>query len=154
MNSLNTMLKNLNNNDIILGIILIIYILGDYQTPPALAPYLTNITSYAIMITLFVIAIFNTNLIVAILLGISFVILINRSNLNHPVNIMPSQNYRDTVMSNLNENNRFNNLNLPSKQELEEYMVENISTVDFRGEDTEPVSFKPTTSTTNNVFEL
>ena len=48
---------------IILGIILIIYILGDYQTPPALAPYLTNITSYAIMITLFVIAIFNTNLI-------------------------------------------------------------------------------------------
>jgi hypothetical protein len=111
MNSLNTMLKNLNNNDIILGIILIIYILGDYQTPPALAPYLTNITSYAIMITLFVIAIFNTNLIVAILLGISFVILINRSNLNHPVNIMPSQNYRDTVMSSLNENNRFNNLN-------------------------------------------
>ena len=41
-----------------------------------------------------------------------------------------------------------------TKQELEEYMVENISTVDFRGEDTEPVSFKPTTSTTNNVFEL
>ena len=154
MNSLNTMLKNLNNNDIILGIILIIYILGDYQTPPALAPYLTNMTSYAIMITLFVIAIFNTNLIVAILLGISFVILINRSNQNHPVNIMPSQNYRDTVMNSLNENNRFNNLNLPSKQELEEYMVENISTVDFREEDNEAASFKPTTSTTNNVFEL
>jgi hypothetical protein len=154
MNSLNSLLKNLNNNDIILGIILMIYIFGDYQIPTELAPYLTSITGYSIMLVLFAIALCNSNLLVVILLGISFILLIKRSNRNHPVNVMPSQNYRDNVMNSLNDNNRFNNINSPSKQELEELMVENISTINFRNNNSEPASFKPTTSTSNNVFEL
>ena len=154
MNSLNSLLKNLNNNDIILGIILMIYIFGDYQTPTEVAPYLTSITGYSIMLVLFGIALCNSNLLVVILLGISFILLIKRSNRNHPVNVMPSQNYRDNVMNSLNDDNRFNNINSPSKQELEELMVENISTVNFRNDNSEPASFKPTTSTSNNVFEL
>ena len=153
MNSVNSLLKNLNNNDIILGIILMIYIFGDYQTPTEVAPYLTNITGYSIMFVLFIIALCNSNLLVTILLGISFILLINRSNRNHPVNVMPSQNYRDNVMNNLNQDNRFNNINSPSKQELEELMVENISTVNFR-KDIEPASFKPTICSSTNVFEL
>ena len=154
MNSLNSLLKNLNNNDIILGIILMIYIFGDYQIPTELAPYLTSITGYSIMLVLFAIALCNSNLLVVILLGISFILLIKRSNRNHPVNVMPSQNYRDNVMNSLNDNNRFNNINSPSKQELEELMVENISTINFRNNNSEPASFKPTTSTSINVFEL
>lgn len=153
MNYIKSMFKNLTNTDIILGIIVIIYIFGDFQTPHVLAPYLTNLIAYAIMIVILCITISKSSLLLTIILAISFVVLVSRSHQSHPMNIMPSQNNRDTIMNNLNDNNRFNNINSRSKQELEEYMVENISTIDFRNEST-PATFKPIVQLSPTVTEL
>ena len=147
MNSLSTTFKNIKNHDIILGIILIIYILGGYQTPTEMAPYITNFISYIIMVVLVSITLLNSNIIVALLLGISFIILIQRSNASHPINVMPSQTYRDNVMNNLNSDNTFNsnsssnnnsssninnivNVN-NSNGHLEEHIITNMATVNL-----------------------
>ena len=163
MNSVKNMLNNISNNDIILGIILLIYIFGGYKTPYEIAPYITNIMSYIIMVTIVGISLCNNNLIISILLGIAFLFLVNRSIDSHPKNVMPSQNYRDSVMNNLNLNNTFNsnssnnlniNINSPSKQQLEEFIVENIATVNYRSDDLDNNTYKPTMSNSNNAFEI
>ena len=172
MNSVKNMFKDIKNHDIILGIILIIYIFGGYQTPNEVAPIITNFMTYIILIIILGISFCNNNIIITFLLGISFLILLQRSHAAHPKNIMPSQTYRDEVMNNLNTNNTFNTfdnttntLNFPSsvisnnnsqnsKEQLEEYMVSNIATVKYRSEDLENITFKPTLSTSKNVFEI
>lgn len=155
MNSVNTTLKNIKNHDIILGIILLLYIFGGYQTPAQLSPYITNLVSYVIMTLVVVMTALNSNIIVALLLGISFIILVQRSNSSHPVNVMPSESYRETVMNNLNADNTFNSSNqITSNGELEEYIISNMATINFRNEDLEDVTFRPTMSTKTNVFEL
>lgn len=154
MNSVNNMLKNVKNHDIILGVIIVIYILGGYQTPHEIAPYINNLVSYVIMIILFLMAIMNTNIVVAVLLGAAFFVLVQRTHSTHPTNVMPSQSYRDTVMNNLNVNNTFNSNSQENKQELEEIMVNNISTINFKTENLEEPTFKPIVSNSQNVFEL
>ena len=154
MNSLNNMLKNVKNHDIILGVIIVIYILGGYQTPHEIAPYINNLVSYVIMIILFLMALMNTNIVVAVLLGAAFFVLVQRTHTTHPKNVMPSQSYRDTVMNNLNVSNTFNSNAQENKQELEEIMVNNISTINFKTENLEEPTFKPTVSNSQNVFEL
>lgn len=156
MNSVNSVLKSIKNQDIILGIILIIYIFGGYKTPNELAPIITNFMTYIILIVILGISFYNTNIIVTLLLGISFLILVQRSISAHPKNIMPSQTYRDDVMNSLNVNNTFseNNNTQSTKEELEEYMVSNIATVNYRSENLEDITFKPTMCGSRNAFEL
>lgn len=154
MNSVNFNFKNINTGDIILGIILLLYIFGGYQTPTQLAPYINNFISYTIMIILVSMTLGKSNIVVGLLLGISFIILIKRSSESHPTNVMPSQTYRDTVMNNLNSKNTFNNNNYAPSQQLEEYIVSNMSTINYQGEDLDDSSFKPTMSTKPDVFEL
>jgi hypothetical protein len=165
MNNFNNLLKDIKNHDIILGIILIIYILGGYQTPHEIAPFINNFMGYVIMIVIFVISLRNSNLLLSILLGIGFIVLVQRSGTTHPVNVMPSQNYRDAVMNNLNQGSTFNSslvgnatlnnvVSSGSNQELEELMVTNMATVNYRDEKLEPSPFKPTMSNNNNAFEL
>ena len=165
MNNFNNLLKDIKNHDIILGIILIIYILGGYQTPHEIAPFINNFMGYVIMIVIFVISLRNSNLLLSILLGLSFIVLVQRSSITHPVNVMPSQNYRDSVMNNLNQGNTFNSSSVGNatvsnivsggaNQELEELMVTNMATVNYRDENLEPSPFKPTISNNNNAFEL
>ena len=165
MNNFNNLLKDIKNHDIILGIILIIYILGGYQTPHEIAPFINNFMGYVIMIVIFVISLRNSNLLLSILLGIGFIVLVQRSGATHPINVMPSQNYRDTVMNNLNQGNTFNTSSVGNSTitnvvsggsknvELEELMVTNMATVNYRDENLEPSPFKPTMSN-NNAFEL
>ena len=165
MNNFNNLLKDIKNHDIILGIILIIYILGGYQTPHVIAPFINNFMGYVIMIVIFVISLRNSNLLLSILLGIGFIVLVQRSGATHPINVMPSQNYRDTAMNNLNQGNTFNSSSVGnatlnnvvssgSNQELEELMVTNMATVNYRDEKLEPSPFKPTMSNNNDAFEL
>ena len=165
MNNFNNLLKDIKNHDIILGIILIIYILGGYQTPHEISPFINNFMGYVIMIVIFVISLRNSNLLLSILLGISFIVLVQRSGTTHPTNVMPSQNYRDSVMNNLNQGNTFNSSSVGNatvsnivsggaNQELEELMVTNMATVNYRDENLEPSPFKPTMSNNNNAFEL
>lgn len=165
MNNFNNLLKDIKNHDIILGIILIIYILGGYQTPYEIAPFINNFMGYVIMIVIFVISLRNSNLLLSILLGISFIVLVQRSSITHPTNVMPSQNYRDSVMNSLNQGNTFNSSSVGNatvsnivsggaNQELEELMVTNMATVNYKDENLEPSPFKPTMSNNNNAFEL
>lgn len=154
MNSLNNMFKNVKNHDIILGVIIVIYILGGYQTPHELAPYINNLVSYLIIFIIIFLIAMNTNIIVAVLLGAAFFVLVQRSHTTHPTNVMPSQSYRDTVMNNLNVDNTFNSNSQDNKQELEEIIVNNISTINFKTENLEEPTFKPTVSNSQNVFEL
>tara|TARA_B100000902_G_C27319169_1_gene923195 strand:- start:1669 stop:2139 length:471 start_codon:yes stop_codon:yes gene_type:complete len=155
MNSVNTSFKNINNHDIILGIILFLYIFGDYQTPTQLCPYITNFVSYVIMIILVTMMLLNSNIIIALLLGITFIILVHRSNISHPVNIMPSESYKETVMNNLNSNNTFNSTNQSkSNEQLEEYIITNMATINYRRENLDNDTFKPTLSSKTNAFEF
>ena len=154
MNSVNSSFIKINNSDIILGIILLLYIFGGYQTPTQLSPYINNFISYTIMIILVSMTLGKSNIVVGLLLGISFIILIKRSNETHPSNVMPSQTYRDTVMNNLNSKNTFNSNNYVPSQQLEEYIVSNMSTINYQFEDLDNDSFKPTMSTKPGVFEL
>lgn len=155
MNIVNTTFKNIKNHEIILGIILILYIFGEYKTPTEISPYITNFISYVVMLVLVAITFIHTNLVLALLLGISFMILVQRSNTSHPLSVMPSQSYKESVMQNLNADNTFNSDQSSSnKQELEEVMVSNIATINYRAEEIQDITFKPTLSTKNNVFEL
>ena len=161
--NLNTLLKEIKNHDLILGIVLIIYIFGGFETPYQMAPYIDNFMGYVIMLVIFGIALRNSHLVVAILLGFGFVTLLKRSQDAHPINVMPSQNYRDTVMNTLNKGNQFNSHNQPltsmsagnPSSQLEETMVAKMSTLEYRDdESTDPVTFKPTMSNNCNAFEL
>jgi len=166
MNNFNNLLKDIKNHDMILGIILIIYILGGYQTPHEIAPFINNFMGYVIMIVIFVISLRNSNLLLSILLGIGFIVLVQRSGATHPINVMPSQNYRDSVMNNLNQGNTFNTSSVGNSTitnvvsggstnvELEELMVTNMATVNYRDENLEPSPFKPTMCNNSNAFEL
>tara|TARA_B110000503_G_C7027210_1_gene362409 strand:+ start:51 stop:581 length:531 start_codon:yes stop_codon:yes gene_type:complete len=173
MNGLNTILREIKNHDIILGIILVIYIFGGYQTPYEIAPYINNFMGYIIMLVVFCIGIRNSNILVAMLLGVAFVVLVKRSQETDPKNVMPSQNYRDTVMDALNLGNTFNNTNTNnnntnnnsnnsnnsntggSNMQLEEMVVSNMATVAYRDDALiDPTLFKPTMSNNNNAYEL
>ena len=168
MNGLNTILREIKNHDIILGIILVIYIFGGYQTPYEIAPYINNFMGYIIMLVVFCIGIRNSNILVAMLLGLAFVVLVKRSQEADPKNVMPSQNYRDTVMDALNLGNTFNNTNTNnnsnnsnnsntggSNMQLEEMVVSNMATVAYRDDaPIDPTLFKPTMSNNNNAYEL
>lgn len=175
MNGLN--LREIKNHDVILGIILLIYIFGGYQTPYEIAPYINNFIGYMIMLVIFSIGLKNANVIVAILLGLAFVVLVQRSREADPKNVMPSQNYRDSVMSALNIGNTFNsssnninsitNSNSNSNKmtdvfglsgnntQLEEMMVSKMANLDYREESpANPATFKPTMSNNCNAYEL
>jgi hypothetical protein len=161
--NLNSLLKDVKNHDLILGIVLIIYIFGGFETPYQMAPYIDNFMGYVIMLVIFGISLRNSHLVVAILLGFGFVTLLKRSQDAHPVNVMPSQNYRDTVMNSLNQGNQFNSYNQPltamsagnTSSQLEETMVAKMSTLEYRDDETtDPVTFKPTMSNNCNAFEL
>jgi len=167
MNGLN--LRDIKNHDVILGIILLIYIFGGYQTPYEIAPYINNFIGYMIMLVIFSIGLKNTNVIVAMLLGLAFVVLVQRSQEADPKNVMPSQNYRDSVMSSLNIGNTFNsNSNSNSSNnmtdalglagnntQLEEMMVSKMANLDYQEESpSNPVTFKPTMSNNCNAYEL
>lgn len=168
MNGLN--LRDIKNHDVILGIILLIYIFGGYQTPYEIAPYINNFIGYMIMLVIFSIGLKNANVIVAMLLGLAFVVLVQRSREADPKNVMPSQNYRDTVMSALNIGNTFNSksnnsnssnnmtdaLGLGSNNtQLEEMMVSKMANLDYREESpSNPATFKPTMSNNCNAYEL
>ena len=165
MNSVTNIFKNIKNHDIILGIILIIYIFGGYKTPTELTPFITNFMTYIIMIILFIISLCYSNILLSLLLGISFLLLVHRSLENHPNNIMPSQTYKDTVMSNLNQDNTFNNTTrynnmIPdklldsSKDNLEVNMVANMDTIKYRTDNLESITFKPTLSNNSNALVL
>jgi len=164
MNGLNTILREIKNHDIILGIILVIYIFGGYQTPYEIAPYINNFMGYIIMLVVFCIGIRNSNILVAMLLGVAFVVLVKRSQEADPKNVMPSQNYRDTVMDALNLGNTFNSNNNTnntnntiggSNMQLEEMVVSNMATVAYRDDDPiDSTLFKPTMSNNNNAYEL
>ena len=161
--NLNTLLKDVKNHDLILGIVIVIYIFGGFETPYQMAPYIDNFMGYVIMLVIFGISLRNSHLVVAILLGFGFVTLLKRSQDAHPVNVMPSQNYRDTVMNTLNQGNQFNSHNQPltsmmavnTSSQLEETMVAKMSTLEYRDDETaDPVTFKPTMSNNCNAFEL
>lgn len=169
MNGLN--LREIKNHDVILGIILLIYIFGGYQTPYEIAPYINNFIGYMIMLVIFSIGLKNANVIVAMLLGLAFIILVQRSREADPKNVMPSQNYRDSVMSALNIGNTFNssssNINSNSikmtdslglsgnNTQLEEMMVSKMANLDYREESpSNPATFKPTMSNNCNAYEL
>ena len=164
MNGLNTILREIKNHDIILGIILVIYIFGGYQTPYEIAPYINNFMGYIIMLVVFGIGLRNSNILVAMLLGVAFVVLVKRSQEADPKNVMPSQNYRDTVMDALNLGNTFNSNNNSnntnntiggSNMQLEEMVVSKMATVDYRDDaPIDPTLFKPTMSNNNNAYEL
>lgn len=167
MNGLN--LRDIKNHDVILGIILLIYIFGGYQTPYEIAPYINNFIGYMIMLVIFSIGLKNANVIVAMLLGLAFVVLVQRSREADPKNVMPSQNYRESVMSSLNIGNTFNsNSNSNSSNnmtdalgvvgnntQLEEMMVSKMANLDYREESpSNPATFKPTMSNNCNAYEL
>ena len=165
MNGLN--LQDIKNHDVILGIILLIYIFGGYQTPYEIAPYINNFISYMIMLVIFSIGLKNSNVIVAMLLGLAFVVLAQRSREADPKNVMPSQNYRESVMSSLNIGNTFNSNSNSSNNmtdalgvvgnntQLEEMMVSKMANLDYREESpSNPATFKPTMSNNCNAYEL
>ena len=149
--------KQIKNHEIILGVIFILYLLSGVKTPHEISPYITTIYSYGVFILLTLLIFLRANIFLGLLAGISFIELVRRSQLTHPKVIMPSSNYRTSVINNLNKGNE----SITSQKSrsfntktLEEETVEKISIVNYSNTNN-PTMYRPISSTTfEGVTEL
>lgn len=110
--------KNLKPYEFILFVLLVLYLVSGVSTPYELSPYVNNIFMYLSLFAFSVVLYLYSNpLLAASFLFVSF-IFINRSNkVSHKV-MKPSQQKKDTTMTQLN--------NSLSQKTLEEQMVGQI----------------------------
>jgi len=110
--------KNLKPYEFILFILLVLYLLSGVSTPYELSPYVNNIFMYLSLFAFSVVLyLYGNPLLAAFFLFVSF-IFINRSNkVSHKV-MKPSQQKKDTTMTQLN--------NPLVQKTLEEQMVGQI----------------------------
>tara|TARA_B100001175_G_C19194104_1_gene488176 strand:- start:201 stop:644 length:444 start_codon:yes stop_codon:yes gene_type:complete len=94
--------KNLKPYEFILFILLVLYLLSGVSTPYELSPYVNNIFMYLSLFAFSVVLyLYGNPLLAAFFLFVSF-IFINRSNkVSHKV-MKPSQQKKDTTMTQLN----------------------------------------------------
>ena len=167
MNLLKNIVKDIKNHELILGVLLLLYLLSGIETPHVLSPYITNIFSYGVMFALAVIVFVGNNPLLGILLAVSFMELVRRSNATHPANVTPSQSYKDGVMNVLNRGNESIVENIskttteqivdvfnPRTKTLEEEVVEKTS-IRATMSDTVSVSVvQPTVSNNHNALSM
>ena len=110
--------KNLKPYEFILFVLLVLYLVSGVSTPYELSPYVNNIFMYLSLFAFSVVLyLYGNPLLAAFFLFVSF-IFINRSNkVSHKV-MKPSQQKKDTTMTQLN--------NPLSQKTLEEQMVGQI----------------------------
>ena len=167
MNLLKNIIKDIKNHELILGVLLLLYLLSGIETPHAISPYIINVFSYGVMLILSIIVFVGNNPILGILVAISFVELVRRSNATHPKNVMPSQTYRDGVMNVLNKGNESIVENIskttteqivdvfnPTTKTLEEEVVEKTSIHTFMSDTVNISSFQPTVSNNHNAHSM
>jgi len=134
MKLIKNFVKEVKNHEIVLGILMILYLLSGVETPHQIAQYIANVFGYGVLIVLAVIIFINTNPCLGILVAISFVVLAYRSNAAHPTNVMPSDNYKNTIMKSLNAGNESvvsenAGMQLSSSKPLEEEVVERVEVI-------------------------
>ncbi len=110
--------KNLKPYEFILFVLLVLYLVSGVSTPYELSPYVNNIFMYLSLFAFsFVLYLYGNPLLAVFFLFVSF-IFINRSNkVSHKV-MKPSQQKKDTTMTQLN--------NHLSQKTLEEQIVGQI----------------------------
>ena len=110
--------KNLKPYEFILFVLLVLYLVSGVSTPYELSPYVNNIFMYLSLFAFSVVLyLYGNPLLAVFFLFVSF-IFINRSNkVSHKV-MKPSQQKKDTIMTQLN--------NPLSQKTLEEQMVGQI----------------------------
>lgn len=110
--------KNLKPYEFILFVLLVLYLVSGVSTPYELSPYVNNIFMYLSLFAFSVVLyLYGNSLLAAFFLFVSF-IFINRSNkVSHKV-MKPSQQKKDTTMTQLN--------NPLVQKTLEEQMVGQI----------------------------
>tara|TARA_A100001015_G_scaffold265380_1_gene313706 strand:+ start:50 stop:553 length:504 start_codon:yes stop_codon:yes gene_type:complete len=154
--------KEVKNHEIILGILMILYILSGVETPHEIAPYITSIFGYGILIVLAVLIFVGTNPILGLLVIITFLVLVYRSNQTHPQNVMPSDNYKNTVMKSLNHGNESilsNEVNIDnvfggSGKPLEQEVVEKVVVVSNKNDGLDKPSYISVSTVTHGALDL
>jgi hypothetical protein len=167
MNLLKNIVKDIKNHELILGVLLLLYLLSGIETPHVLSPYITNIFSYGVMFALAVIVFVGNNPILGILLAVTFVELVRRSNDTHPANVTPSQSYKDGVMNVLNRGNESIVENIskttteqivdvfnPRTKTLEEEVIEKTSIRATISDTVSISSVQPTVSNNHNALSM
>jgi hypothetical protein len=134
MKLIKNFVKEVKNHEIILGILMILYLFSGVETPHVIAPYIASVFGYGVLMVLAVIILVNTNPYLGVLVAISFATLAYRSNDAHPTNVMPSDNYKNTVMKSLNIGNesvvsKNTGMSFGSSKPLEEEVVEKVEVI-------------------------
>lgn len=167
MDLIKTLLKDIKNHELILGILLLLYLVSGIETPHTISPYITNIFSYGVMLAVATIVFVGNNPLLGILVAISFVELVRRSSLTHPANVQPSQAYRDDTMKTLNRGNESIVENIsrttseqivdvfnPRTKTLEEEVVEKTSIRGTLSDTISHTSVQPTVSNNHNALSM
>ncbi len=154
--------KEVKNHEIVLGILMILYILSGVETPHVIAPYITSIFGYGILMVLAVLIFVGTNPLLGLLVVVTFIVLIYRSNQTHPQNVMPSDNYRNTVLKTLNQGNEsivssevdLSTVMSGSGKPLEQEVVEKVVVVSSKNDGLDNPSYSSVSTVTYGALDL
>lgn len=154
--------KEVKNHEIILGILMILYIFSGIETPHVIAPFITSVFGYGILIVLAVLIFVGTNPILGILVVVTFIVLLHRSNETHPQNVMPSDNYKNTVLKSLNQGNEsivssevdLSTVMTGTGKPLEQEVVEKVVVVSSKNDGLDKPSYTSVSTVTYGALDL
>lgn len=147
MNLVNKTLKNfqnIENYEIILSVLVLLYLVSGVSTPYSLSPIINNMFMYFSLGLILVILLINKKYLLTLVFALFSVVLLMRSKKVDFNVIKPSQKNKDTTMKNLNTH--------LEKTSLEEEVISNITKKPDNIPN--PESYHPVLCSTHDAHEL